>query len=104
MDRDCEFLEQEKIMDYSLLVGVHFIDNREKLLTEGWTENPEHFTSFVIYKKMPKPCSSMVVFFFLSYKANCLVEGCIDYEIINNVPTPRLSRGNTDQFLADPNR
>jgi len=22
-------------MDYSLLVGVHFIDNREKLLTEG---------------------------------------------------------------------
>ncbi|CAL5071370.1 unnamed protein product [Urochloa decumbens] len=35
VDRDCEFLEQEKIMDYSLLVGVHFIDNREKLLTEG---------------------------------------------------------------------
>jgi 1-phosphatidylinositol-4-phosphate 5-kinase len=53
VDRDCEFLEQEKIMDYSLLVGVHFIDNREKLLTEGWMENPEHFTSFVIYKKTP---------------------------------------------------
>ncbi|CAD6222761.1 unnamed protein product [Miscanthus lutarioriparius] len=64
VDTDCEFLEQEKIMDYSLLVGVHFIDNRQKLLTEG----------------------------------------CIDYEIINNGPTPRLSRGNTDRFLADPNR
>lgn len=64
VDRDCEFLEQEKIMDYSLLVGVHFIDNREKLLTEGR----------------------------------------FDYEIINNGPTPRLSRGNTDRFLADPNR
>jgi len=24
VDKDCEFLEQEKIMDYSLLVGVHF--------------------------------------------------------------------------------
>jgi 1-phosphatidylinositol-4-phosphate 5-kinase len=33
-----------------------------------------------------------------------LVEGSIDYDIINNVPTPRLSRGNTDRFLADPNR
>ncbi|XP_072975824.1 phosphatidylinositol 4-phosphate 5-kinase 6-like [Typha angustifolia] len=26
VDRDCEFLEQERIMDYSLLVGVHFSD------------------------------------------------------------------------------
>lgn len=24
IDRDCEFLEQERIMDYSLLVGLHF--------------------------------------------------------------------------------
>ncbi|KAK3127921.1 hypothetical protein QOZ80_7AG0580200 [Eleusine coracana subsp. coracana] len=35
VDKDCEFLEQEKIMDYSLLVGVHFRDDREKLLTQG---------------------------------------------------------------------
>ncbi|KAK2971005.1 hypothetical protein RJ640_023437 [Escallonia rubra] len=27
IDRDCEFLEAEKIMDYSLLVGLHFRDN-----------------------------------------------------------------------------
>jgi 1-phosphatidylinositol-4-phosphate 5-kinase len=24
VDKDCEFLEQERIMDYSLLVGIHF--------------------------------------------------------------------------------
>lgn len=24
VDRDCDFLEQERIMDYSLLVGLHF--------------------------------------------------------------------------------
>jgi hypothetical protein len=29
VDKDCEFLEQEKIMDYSLLVGVHFRGKRE---------------------------------------------------------------------------
>ena len=27
IDRDCEFLEAEKIMDYSLLVGLHFRDD-----------------------------------------------------------------------------
>jgi 1-phosphatidylinositol-4-phosphate 5-kinase len=26
IDRDCELLEQEGIMDYSLLVGIHFKD------------------------------------------------------------------------------
>lgn len=27
VDRDCDFLEQERIMDYSLLVGLHFRDS-----------------------------------------------------------------------------
>lgn len=27
VDRDCEFLEAEKIMDYSLLIGLHFRDD-----------------------------------------------------------------------------
>ncbi|XP_040382027.1 phosphatidylinositol 4-phosphate 5-kinase 6 [Oryza brachyantha] len=61
VDRDCDFLEQEKIMDYSLLVGVHFRHNREKLLSEG----------------------------------------SADYDI--NKLSTRLSRGNGDQLLADPN-
>jgi 1-phosphatidylinositol-4-phosphate 5-kinase len=26
VDKDCELLEQERIMDYSLLVGIHFRD------------------------------------------------------------------------------
>ncbi|XP_052175442.1 phosphatidylinositol 4-phosphate 5-kinase 4-like [Diospyros lotus] len=29
VDRDCEFLEQERIMDYSLLVGLHFRDTTD---------------------------------------------------------------------------
>lgn len=36
VDRDCEFLEQERIMDYSLLVGVHFRDTRNPHVPEGW--------------------------------------------------------------------
>lgn len=27
IDMDCEFLEAERIMDYSLLVRLHFLDN-----------------------------------------------------------------------------
>uniref|UniRef100_A0ACD5XKR1 Uncharacterized protein n=2 Tax=Avena sativa TaxID=4498 RepID=A0ACD5XKR1_AVESA len=34
VDKDCDFLEQENIMDYSLLVGVHFRDKRV-IMTEG---------------------------------------------------------------------
>ncbi|KAJ8421679.1 hypothetical protein Cgig2_026667 [Carnegiea gigantea] len=33
VDRDCDFLEQERIMDYSLLVGVHFRDSCVRPIT-----------------------------------------------------------------------
>lgn len=39
VDKDCDFLEQENIMDYSLLVGVHFRDKRNLLASEGKMKN-----------------------------------------------------------------
>jgi hypothetical protein len=43
VDKDCELLEAERIMDYSLLVGIHFKDRckdklkRCMLLTHAWS-------------------------------------------------------------------
>ncbi|KAK8549102.1 hypothetical protein V6N12_062000 [Hibiscus sabdariffa] len=36
IDRDCEFLESERIMDYSLLVGLHFRDAKMGLSPIVW--------------------------------------------------------------------
>jgi hypothetical protein len=47
-----DFIEQEKIMDYGLLVGVHFRHNGQNLLTEGWlvsTFTNSFFSIKVIY-------------------------------------------------------
>ncbi|KVI03447.1 MORN motif-containing protein [Cynara cardunculus var. scolymus] len=35
IDRDCDFLEQERIMDYSLLVGLHFKDTNDFISTDN---------------------------------------------------------------------
>ncbi|KAJ9544018.1 hypothetical protein OSB04_023725 [Centaurea solstitialis] len=35
IDRDCDFLEQERIMDYSLLVGLHFKDTNDFISDNG---------------------------------------------------------------------
>lgn len=35
LDRDCEFLEAEGIMDYSLLIGLHFRDDHSVDETES---------------------------------------------------------------------
>jgi 1-phosphatidylinositol-4-phosphate 5-kinase len=49
IDRDCEFLEQERIMDYSLLVGLHFreISTAGDLIPSGaQTPTGDHFSIF----------------------------------------------------------
>lgn len=40
VDRDCEFLEQERIMDYSLLVGLHFVEAQNDDSTPSGTLTP----------------------------------------------------------------
>ncbi|XP_038680291.1 phosphatidylinositol 4-phosphate 5-kinase 6-like [Tripterygium wilfordii] len=74
VDRDCDFLEQERIMDYSLLVGLHFREasNRDCLTP---------------------PCTSGV--------RTPTENGEPDTEA--GVP-PRLSRVDMDQLLFDPSR
>ncbi|KAJ6809181.1 putative phosphatidylinositol 4-phosphate 5-kinase 1 [Iris pallida] len=44
VDRDCEFLEAEGIMDYSLLVGLHFCDDipASKLQTSPFSASPKN--------------------------------------------------------------
>lgn len=68
VDRDCEFLEQEGIMDYSLLVGLHFRET----------------TPYADESGLCTPIANR------------------DSE--NNRESPRLSEGDTDQFLYDPAR
>ncbi|EYU18633.1 hypothetical protein ABFS82_10G154600 [Erythranthe guttata] len=40
VDRDCEFLEQERIMDYSLLVGLHFMEASNDDITPSGSVTP----------------------------------------------------------------
>uniref|UniRef100_R7W1M3 1-phosphatidylinositol-4-phosphate 5-kinase n=1 Tax=Aegilops tauschii TaxID=37682 RepID=R7W1M3_AEGTA len=41
VDKDCELLEQERIMDYSLLVGIHFKDRLNGNADNGGAEDSE---------------------------------------------------------------
>ncbi|KAL8160983.1 hypothetical protein V2J09_012472 [Rumex salicifolius] len=47
VDRDCDFLEQERIMDYSLLVGLHFNESDRTVL------DPTQWTSLRLGINMP---------------------------------------------------
>jgi hypothetical protein len=44
--RDCEFLEAERIMDYSLLIGLHFRDDYSS--DEMMSLNDKHFGKFLL--------------------------------------------------------
>ena len=48
VDRDCELLEQERIMDYSLLVGVHFREvSQDMLPAEGQFQTKQYLQIFL---------------------------------------------------------
>lgn len=75
LDRDCDFLEQERIMDYSLLVGLHFreVSSKDPLVAEV----PATVIRTPRGNSEPDQTSGA---------------------------TPRLSRVDMDQLLCDPTR
>ncbi|XP_042513829.1 phosphatidylinositol 4-phosphate 5-kinase 6-like isoform X1 [Macadamia integrifolia] len=75
VDRDCEFLEQERIMDYSLLVGLHFRD------TPSYTRDQAN-EGRLSGVRTPT--------------GNCDPDG--------ESAAPRLSRVDMDHLLLDPSR
>ncbi|KAK9282784.1 hypothetical protein L1049_011005 [Liquidambar formosana] len=85
VDRDCDFLEQERIMDYSLLVGLHFRESsytRDTFMSEGRTSGVRTPTGRTSGVRTPTG------------------NGDPDSE---GAP-PRLSRVDMDQLLFDPTR
>jgi 1-phosphatidylinositol-4-phosphate 5-kinase len=70
-------------MDYSLLVGVHFRDTRDRLLTGGWLKQ-NYFNNLSHGYHVP-------------YKVHCpaLLEGSFDSDSSRG-SSPHLSRGDTD--------
>lgn len=50
VDRDCDFLEQERIMDYSMLVGLHFRESTNDEHTPSGVLTPVGNYSFTIDK------------------------------------------------------
>ncbi|KAJ0976168.1 hypothetical protein J5N97_018133 [Dioscorea zingiberensis] len=61
VDKDCEFLEQEKIMDYSLLVGIHFREtlSNDVLSNDSYsqtsTSSSDHGKSSDSSPRLPRP-------------------------------------------------
>lgn len=82
-------------MDYSLLVGIHFIDPsmpKEIPVFEGKFKHLLTLTNFGF--QFPYCCT---------YTMHSLIEDNIDTDNTKEV-TPRLSRVDIDQFLCDPSR
>lgn len=67
-------------MDYSLLVGVHFRDKRDKLATGGWLKIKTNLT---------------ILTWLLYTLQSALVEGSFDSDS-SRASSPHLSRGVTD--------
>ncbi|KAI3525970.1 hypothetical protein L1887_05109 [Cichorium endivia] len=70
IDRDCDFLEQERIMDYSLLVGLHFKDTNSDLGTsklgismQARVEKMERKNELELIGEPTGVCYDVVMFF-----------------------------------------
>ncbi|KAK1309535.1 Phosphatidylinositol 4-phosphate 5-kinase 1 [Acorus calamus] len=63
IDRDCEFLEAEGIMDYSLLVGLHFRDDHPtaKMDLSPFVASPNILQDYDISKKLEHAYKSLQV-------------------------------------------
>lgn len=72
-------------MDYSLLVGVHFRDTRDRLLTGGWLKQNYFFIIFYM----------VIMYMYLTKCIAALLEGSFDSDSSRG-SSPHLSRGDTD--------
>lgn len=99
VDRDCEFLEQERIMDYSLLVGLHFreaTNGSEPPTSDCQTptgKKAKAFLSGLLGHRKRIAKKGRVFFLFLFFSVE---NGGSDESV------PRLSRADVDQLLLDP--
>lgn len=50
VDRDCDFLEHERIMDYSMLVGLHFrgMPCNDSITPSGYSPGPQTPTGYIL--------------------------------------------------------
>lgn len=86
VERDCEFLEQEKIMDYSLLVGVHFrqvSNSRDCLVPEPCTPQSQTPTgsiscscSYSCHWIWDRVCRFIELFVFREWERECGFRCC----------------------------
>ncbi|PWA64950.1 phosphatidylinositol-4-phosphate 5-kinase, core [Artemisia annua] len=81
IDRDCDFLEQERIMDYSLLVGIHFREPSDLAPVDDGTMDD----SGVDIEKLPDP-------------------GCPNFQLGINMPArvERMEREIETELLGEP--
>ncbi|XP_020533854.1 phosphatidylinositol 4-phosphate 5-kinase 6 isoform X2 [Jatropha curcas] len=93
VDRDCDFLEQERIMDYSLLVGVHF---REASYKDAMT--PPRTSG------VRTPSGHRTPTGLLTPTGLRTPTAAGNAEPDNEVGAPRLSRADMDKIIFDPAR
>ncbi|CAI0461937.1 unnamed protein product [Linum tenue] len=89
VDRDCELLEQERVMDYSLLVGIHFRESfhRADIPTPPRTSGARTPTGLRTPTGTRTPTRN----------------GDVDSDVVGG-GAPRLSKAEIDKLVLDPSR